>query len=98
MRWPQRPPTLLRSLTHRGSNPSRLPRMVRFLLFHCMMGVGLGALFAGMLMFINIGGLMDLIAMSEQPALPIAMLIVGCALTFGSAAMAAAVMSLDQDE
>lgn len=81
-----------------GSGRARLPRVLRFLAFHCLMGVALGAAFAALLMFINIGGLMDLIETAEHPALPIAMLVVGCALTFGSATMAAAVMSIDPDE
>ena len=95
MWWPTRFRTQLRT----GLDAQRrLPRIVRFLALHCLMGTALGAGFAGLLMMINLGGLMDLIATSDQPALPIAMLVVGCALTFGSATMAAAVMSIDPDE
>ena len=95
---------VLPELPRRPAQPSpepagyRLPRIVRFLALHCAIGSALGAAFATLLMMSNVAGLSDLIATSEYPALPTAMLVVGCALTFASAAMAAAVMSLDADE
>ncbi len=81
-----------------GNTRGKLPRIVRFLLINCLIGSALGAAFAALLMFSNVAGLTDLIATSEQPLLPAAMLVFGCALTFGSATMAAAVMSLESDE
>lgn len=95
MWWSKRSPNPIRRVV---DTAQRWPRMVRYLALHCLMGTALGAVFAGLLMMINLGGLMDLISMSDQPALPIAMLVVGCALTFGSATMAAAVMSIDHDD
>lgn len=76
----------------------RLPRLVRFLALHCAIGVGAGVAFALLLIGTNPAGLGDVIWDSEQPWLPIMMLCVGCALTFGSTSMAAAIMSLPREE
>lgn len=75
-----------------------LPRLVRYLLLHCAMGTFLGAGFGALLIMSNVAGLADLLETSENPALPIAMLMVGCALTFGSAVMAASIWSLESDD
>lgn len=75
-----------------------LPRLVRHLLIHCAMGTFLGAGFGALLIMSNIAGLADLLETSENPALPIAMLMVGCALTFGSAVMGASIWSLESDD
>lgn len=83
-----------------GPGRHRLPRIVRLLAVHCAIGVALGITFAMLLLVTNAAGLTDLIVESEQPWLPIAMLSIGCALTFGGASMAAAIMTLhwgDQD-
>lgn len=77
---------------------TRLPRIVRLLAVHCAIGVALGLAFAMLLLVTNPVGLRDIIMESEQPWLPIAMLSVGCALTFGGASMASAIMTLHWDD
>jgi hypothetical protein len=74
-----------------------MPRLLRFLALHCAIGVAAGVAFAIIMVMTNPGGLGDVIWDSEQPWLPIAMLCIGCALTFGSTSMAMAVMSLPRD-
>lgn len=76
----------------------RLPRIVRLLAYHAAVGVGLGVAFAMLLLLTNAAGLTDLIVESEQPWLPIVMLSAGCALTFGSASMGAAIMTIHWDD
>lgn len=76
----------------------RLPRIVRLLAVHCAIGVSLGLAFAMLLLVTNPVGLRDIILESEQPWLPIFMLSFGCAITFGGATMASAIMTLHWDE
>ncbi len=78
--------------------PGRLPRIVRLLAYHGAVGVGLGVAFAMLLLLTNPAGLTDLIMESDQPWLPIVMLSAGCALTFGSASMGAAIMTIHWDD
>ena len=74
------------------------PRLIRFLLVNCAIGVAGGwTLLAGLLVT-NTGNLRTLILDSSSPALPIVLLATGFAITFGSAAMGAAVMMLRNGE
>ncbi len=72
----------------------RLPQLVRFLLLHAAIGIGAGWLLLALLLFTDVSGIGHLIWTSESPALAIAMLAAGFAITFGGAAAAAAVMMM----
>lgn len=61
---------------------------------NCAIGVSLGLAFAMLLLVTNPVGLRDIILESDQPWLPILMLSAGCAITFGGATMAAAIMTM----
>ena len=69
-----------------------LPQLVRFLFLHAAIGIGAGWLLLALLLATDVNGVGTLIWASETPALPVAMLAAGFAITFGGAAAAAAVM------
>ncbi len=73
---------------------SDLPQLVRFLLLHAGIGIGAGWLFLALLLATDVNGVGALIFASESPALAIAMLAAGFAITFGGAAAAAAIMMM----
>lgn len=73
---------------------SDLPQLVRFLLLHAAIGIGAGWLLLALLLATDVNGIGALIFASESPALAIAMLAAGFAITFGGAAAAAAVMMM----
>jgi hypothetical protein len=81
---------------------SDLPKLVRFLALHAAIGIGAGWLLLALLLLTDVNGVGALIFSSASPALAIAMLAGGFAITFGGAAAAAAVMMLrydgDEDE
>jgi hypothetical protein len=74
-----------------------LPQLVRFLLLHAGIGVCAGWLLLALLLATDVNGVGALIFASASPALPLAMLAAGFAITFGGAAAAAAVMMLRDD-
>lgn len=69
-------------------------RLLRFLLCHCLAGIAVGWGLVATLLFTNAGGLGDLVFGSDDPVVPVLMLLGGMAVTFGSAAMGTGVMSL----
>jgi hypothetical protein len=71
-----------------------LPRLVRFLLVNCAIGVSAGWLLLALLIATDTAGLRGLIWSSSSPILPIAMLAASFAITFGSAAMGTAIMTM----
>ena len=71
-----------------------LPRLIRFLLVNCAIGIAGGWTLLAALLATNTGGIRTLIANEASPAVPIILLAAGFAVTFGSAAMGAAVMSM----
>ncbi len=78
-----------------------VPRLVRFLLVNCAIGVAGGWTLLAALLATDTAGLRTLISNETSPAVPIALLAAGFAVTFGSAAMGAAVMAMrpgDDDE
>jgi hypothetical protein len=68
--------------------------LLRFLAVNCAIGVVAGWTLLALLILTDTAGLATLIWNSDSPALPLAMLAGGFAITFGSAAMGAAVMML----
>jgi len=71
-----------------------LPRLVRFLLVNCAIGVAGGWTLLALLIATDTAGLRTLIWNESSPEVPIALLAAGFAVTFGSAAMGAAVMAM----
>lgn len=71
-----------------------MPPLLRFLLLNLGVGIGVGIGFAALVVMGNVGALKTLIAGAENPWLAIFLLYFMCALTFGSLAMGAAVMSM----
>lgn len=76
---------------------NRMPPMLRFLGLNLGIGVGVGIGFAALIVMGNVGTLKTLIAGADNPWLAIFLLYFMCALTFGSLAMGAAVMSMPYD-
>ncbi len=74
--------------------PKQDHRVLWFLAIHCGMGVALGVIFASMIVMLNTAGLRDLLLASSEPYIPMILFYASCALTFGSAKMGVAVMSL----
>jgi hypothetical protein len=70
-----------------------LPRLIRFLLVNCAIGIAGGWTFLGALIATDTASLRTLI-WNEGSAVPIILLAAGFAITFGSAAMGAAVMAM----
>lgn len=75
-----------------------LPPLLRFLLLNLGVGVGVGIGFAALVVIGNVGALKTLIVGAENPWLVMFLLYFMCALTFGSLAMGAAVMSMPYEK
>jgi len=75
-----------------------VPRLVRFLLINCGIGVAGGWTLLAALLATDTAGLRTLIWNETSPTVPIALLAVGFAITFGSAAMGAAVMAMRPED
>lgn len=75
-----------------------MPRMLRFLLTHAVIGIGVGWVCLGALIAINGFGLRDLIAASPDGGLALALLAFLFALTFGSVGMGFGVMGQAFDD
>lgn len=71
-----------------------LPPHVRFLLGHAGIGIAAGWLFVASIVALDIGGLRGLLMAGADGALALALLLFGTSITFGSAAMGAAIMGL----
>ena len=65
---------------------------IRFLLAHALGGVAVGLGAAGLLVWLDVGRLGTLAAASPEGAIAVALLAFGFAVTFGSAAIGAAIM------
>ena len=78
-----------------------LPRLIRFLGVNCLIGIAAGWTLLAALIVTDTANLRTLIANEASPGVPILLLATGFAVTFGSAAMGAAVMTIhlrDDDE
>jgi len=76
-----------------------MPPLLRFLLRHVIIGSAIGWSFLGILFAFDTGGLFTLISHAANPALPLILLAVAFSVTFGSAAVASAVlMGVDLDD
>ncbi len=74
---------------------NRLPKLVRFLLVHAVIGMALGVVVTVLIIWKNIFGLGDLFGKT-----PLAMFVFGfqMALTFGAVQIGVAVLSMDRDD
>jgi len=71
--------------------------LVRYLVRHWLVGAGVTVVSVGALFATDLGGLRGLVMNAQDPVLPVAMLLFGFLVTFTSASMGAAVMSLGSD-
>jgi hypothetical protein len=71
-----------------------LPKLVRFLFRHALIGFGLAIVFVGLLLAFDIGGIATLITSSSSGVLATAVLTFSMGLTFSSVQMGFAVMFL----
>ena len=70
------------------------PRLIRFLLVNCAIGIVGGWTLLAALLATDTGGIRTMIWNEASPGVPIILLAAGFAVTFGSAAMGAAVMAM----
>jgi len=77
---------------------SGLPLLVRFLIRHALIGMGLALLFVAILLALDIGGIATLIFASSSSVLALVILIFSMCVTFSSVQMGFAVMFLREDE
>ena len=71
-----------------------MPKMVRFLLENAAVGIVAGWVLLSYLLVSDIYGLGHLVFSSASPAMPVFLLMAGFAITFGSASMGIAIMTL----
>jgi hypothetical protein len=71
-----------------------VPEHIRFLVGHAAIGILVGWLFVAAVVALDIAGLRGLMLRGSDGALALALLTFGVSVTFGSAAMGAAVMGL----
>ncbi len=75
-----------------------MPRLVRFLIHHALIGVGLGALFVGTLVLLDVGRLGTLVGQSSSGLVALLILTFAVGITFGSVQMGFAVMLMGEEE
>ena len=71
-----------------------IPRLIRFLMVNCAIGIAGGWTLLAALLATDTGGIRTLIWNEASPEVPIILLAAGFAVTFGGAAMGAAVMAM----
>lgn len=76
----------------------RLPKLVRFLLVHCGIGLAVGVIFTSLVIQLNTAGIKDMLAASSEPYIPMFLLYASTALSFASLNMGVAVMTLPTDK
>jgi hypothetical protein len=72
-------------------------RMLRFMGLNAAFGMCLGLMIAALLIFLDVGGIGSRIARAETPILPIILLALPLALTFGAAVTASAIWMMPYD-
>lgn len=68
--------------------------LVGFLVYHCLAGIIAGWTVVGGLLWLDVAGLGGLVMTSDLFPVPLLMLLVAFAITFGSVAMGSAIMGL----
>lgn len=87
---------------HSSPRPGGISRLMaqpffRLLAINWLIGAFAAGLLLGGLMWLDTGGLRSLILASDQPWLPVAVLLAGLMITLCSAAMGAAIMALPSE-
>lgn len=78
---------------------TRLPALIRFLAGHCALGVTAGLATAGLLLWLDVGGIGHLVAGDGGRGwIAIGLLGFGFAITFGSLAMGSAIFMLSDEQ
>jgi hypothetical protein len=75
-----------------------MPKLLKLLAINLAIGIFIALSFLAILLYTDMGGLGTLIWESDNPALALLLLGVGLCVTFGSAAMGAAVIMLPYDD
>mgnify|MGYP001026939217 CR=1 FL=1 len=74
-----------------------MPDHIRFILRHAAIGFGLAVAFVGMLCAFNVAGLWHLVTHTAEGPIALAVLVVLCGITFGSAQVGYKIMTLGDD-
>lgn len=75
-----------------------MPHLVRFLMRHALIGVGVGALFVGTLVLLDVARLGTLMTQSSSGLIALIVLTGAVGITFGSVQMGFAIMLLGDDD
>jgi hypothetical protein len=75
-----------------------MPELFKLLARNCILGIAAGWTTLALLIVSNTAHIGDLIYSAADPVLPVAVLAVGFAITFGSVSMGVAVMTLPYDK
>jgi hypothetical protein len=75
-----------------------MPELFKLLARNCIMGIAAGWTTLALLILSNTAHIGDIVLASANPVLPIGVLAVGFAITFGSIAMGVAIMTLPYDK
>lgn len=73
---------------------SGVPKIIWFLALHAAIGIAVGIAIAALLVLLNVAGINTMLHEAADPFVPMLLLFFGFAITFGSAAMGIAIMTL----
>jgi len=74
-----------------------MPDHIRFILRHAAFGVVIALAFVGMLLAFDVAGLWHLVTHTAEGPIALAVLVVLCSITFGSAQIGYKIMTLGKD-
>jgi hypothetical protein len=77
---------------NRHNDGEQLPKLVRFMLSHALVGALIGLAMAATLVAANVSGLLDLLVASKEPIVPTVLLAAGFSTFISSVWVSAAVM------
>lgn len=75
-----------------------MPDHIRFILRHAAFGFVIALAFVGMLLAFDVAGLWHLVTHTAEGPIALAMLVVFCTITFGSAQIGYKIMTMDEDD
>jgi hypothetical protein len=98
-RDPQIEATAMKSSLRKPTEPPRrLPPLLHFLGLHLVLGAAIGVAVVSVMVLLDVAGLKQLLIEADDPVLPLALLYGFNVLTFSSAAMGIAIMTLPADK
>ncbi len=74
-----------------------MPQHIRFILRHAAIGFGIAGVFVGMLLAFDVAGLWHLVTHTAEGPIALAVLVVLCGITFGSAQVGYKIMTMGDD-